>query len=99
MARARGSTSAAAVQPSKGNKITFGEDDIEDDFEDSYEAGPSRTSRTPLNESDEEEEEEDEEDSDDDAPEAVGLGRNEDDVSAAAESLTQYVQSTPHCPR
>lgn len=94
MARARGSasTSTAAVQPSKGSKITFGEDDSEND--ESYEAGPStstRTSRDVDASEDEDEDDDEDDDSDDDAPEAVGLGRNEDDVSAAAELLAQYV--------
>ena len=90
MARARGSTSAAAVQPSKGKKITFGEDDNESDldFHESYEAGPSRTRVTEESDDDDDDEAED---SDDDAPEAVGLGRNEKDVSAAAELLAEYV--------
>lgn len=89
MPRTRGTTSTAAVQPPTGSKITFGDDDSED--EGSYEAGPStRTSRAAMDQSEDDEEEE-EDSSDDDAPEAVGLGRNEDDVSAAAEMLAQYV--------
>lgn len=89
MARERGSTSTstAAVQPSKGSKITFGEDDSENEIEELYEAGPSTSNRTSRDV-----DESEDEDSDDDAPEAVGLGRNEDDVSAAAELLAQYVR-------
>jgi hypothetical protein len=88
---ARSKPSSAAVQPSAGKKITFGED--EDDFDQDLipEAGPSKRNR-PEPESDDEDEED--EDSDDEAPEAVGVSKQavEDDaIASAANALAEYV--------
>jgi hypothetical protein len=83
---ARTKPQQAAVQPSKGSKITFGEDDIEDDFEQEPEAGPSKRSRRqPSSEP---------ESDDDEAPEAVGVSKEDvedDSIASAAEALAQYV--------
>jgi hypothetical protein len=83
---ARTKPQQAAVQPSKGSKITFGEDDIEDDIEQEPEAGPSKRSRRqPSSEP---------ESDDDEAPEAVGVSRDaveDDSIASAAEALAQYV--------
>jgi hypothetical protein len=84
---ARTKPQQAAVQPSKGSKITFGEDDdIEDDFEQEPEAGPSKQSRRqPSSEP---------ESDDDEAPEAVGVSKEaveDDSIASAAEALAQYV--------
>lgn len=84
---ARTKPQQAAVQPSKGSKITFGEDDIEDenDYE-QPEAGPSKRSRRqPSSEA---------ESDDDDAPEAVGVSKEaveDDSIASAAEALAQYI--------
>jgi len=87
MARTKPQT--AAVQPSKGSKITF--EDDEDDFgspEIEMEAGPSRRTarREPSSEP--------ESDDDDEAPEAVGVSKSAvegDAIASAAEALAQYV--------
>jgi hypothetical protein len=84
-----------AVQPSKGSKITFGDDDNEDlelDFDQEPKAGPSkRTRRQPSSEP---------ESDDDEAPEAVGVSKSaveDDSIASAAEALAQYVsQLTAH---
>ena len=84
MARTKPQT--AAVQPSKGSKITF--EDDEDDFESpEMEAGPSRRTarREPSSEP--------ESDDDDEAPEAVGVSKSAvegDAIASAAEALAQY---------
>jgi hypothetical protein len=89
MARTKPQT--AAVQPSKGSKITFGDD--EDDFESQeIEAGPSRRTsrREPSSEP--------ESDDDDEAPEAVGVSKSAvegDAIASAAETLAQYVCPPP----
>jgi len=86
MARTKPQT--AAVQPSKGSKITFGED--EDNFvSPEPEAGPSR--RTARREPSSEPESDDD---DDEAPEAVGVSKSAvegDAIASAAEALAQYV--------
>jgi hypothetical protein len=84
---ARTKPQQAAVQPSKGSKITFGEDDIEDIFEQEPEAGPSKRSRRQPSS-------EPESDDDDEAPEAVGVSKEaveDDSIASAAEALAQYV--------
>jgi hypothetical protein len=86
---ARTKAPSAAVQASKGSKITFGDDSENDEQETSFEAGPSRRQGRQEPESDEEEEEESD---DDDAPEAVGVSKSDagvDDVASAAEMLAQ----------
>jgi hypothetical protein len=81
---------SAAVQPSKGSKITFGDNsDEEDDFEleQSFEAGPSQSKARQVDSDDDEES-----DDDDEAPEAVGVSSSQvgnDDVATAAEMLAQ----------
>jgi len=87
---ARTKPQQAAVQPSKGSKITFGEDELGNDFEQEPEAGPStRSRRQPSSES-----ESDGDDDDDEAPEAVGVSKDaveDDSIASAAEALAQYV--------
>jgi len=84
MARTKPQT--AAVQTSKGSKITFEDDG--DDFESpEMEAGPSRRTarREPSSEP--------ESDDDDEAPEAVGVSKSAvegDAIASAAEALAQY---------
>lgn len=84
MARTKPQT--AAVQPSKGSKFTFGED--EDNLvSPEPEAGPSRRARKELSS-------EPESDDDDEAPEAVGVSKSAvegDAIASAAEALAQYV--------
>lgn len=78
----RSKAPTAAVQPSKGLKISFRDDDSD---EGGYDPGPSTRPRpaAPPSESDEESD-------DDEAPEAVGVSqRDDDDVSAAAQMLAQ----------
>ena len=87
---ARTKPQQAAVQPSKGSKITFGEDDLENDFEQEPEAGPSKRSRRQPSS----EPESDGDDDDDEAPEAVGVSKDaveDDSIASAAEALAQYV--------
>jgi hypothetical protein len=90
MARTKPQT--AAVQPSKGSKITFGDDEDDDDFgSPEMEAGPSR--RTSRREPSSEPESESDDD-DDEAPEAVGVSKSAvegDAIASAAETLAQYV--------
>lgn len=86
---ARTKAPSAAVQVSRGSKITFGDDSGEDEQDLSFEAGPSRRQGKQEPESDEEDEEESD---DDDAPEAVGVSKSDvgvDDVASAAEMLAQ----------
>jgi len=88
---ARTKPQQAAVQPSKGSKITFGEDDLEKDFEQEPEAGPSKRSRRQPSS-----EPESDDDDDDEAPEAAGVSKDaveDDSIASAAEALAQYVLS------
>ena len=85
---ARTKPQQAAVQPSKGSKITFGDDDLEEDLvvEQESRAGPSKRSRRQP--SSEPEPESD----DDDAPEAVGVSKSaveDGSIASAAEALAQ----------
>lgn len=83
---------SAAVQPSKGSKITFGDNsDEEEDFEleQSFEAGPSQSKSRQVDSDDDDDEDSDD---DDEAPEAVGVSSSQvgnDDVATAAEMLAQ----------
>lgn len=85
---ARTKPQQAAVQPSKGSKITFGDDENQEDLaiEQESRAGPSKRSRRQP--SSEPEPESD----DDDAPEAVGVSKSaveDDSIASAAEALAQ----------
>ena len=85
---ARTKPQPAAVQPSKGSKITFGDDENQEDLaiEQESRAGPSKRSRRQP--SSEPEPESD----DDDAPEAVGVSKSaveDDSIASAAEALAQ----------
>jgi len=86
---ARTKPQQAAVQPSKGSKITFGDDENQEDLaiEQESRAGPSKRSRRQPSS-----EPEPESDDDDDAPEAVGVSKSaveDDSIASAAEALAQ----------